>query len=164
MKTLEEFHYKEFKDTNIRKYSIVENSLDVVLTLPETLTHLYSSDIHSMYQNMNQDDVIKSTAEEVTRAAQIIRADGFFVVIGNTGHDNKIDQCFWHNSESGLDSSDNSISSIKDKCSKGEVYPLQKILELLAFLAKNSYVTLGNSVHPPSQWNSPRRPLEWTFS
>jgi hypothetical protein len=92
MKTLKEFHYTEFKETQIRKYWIVENSLDVVLTLPETLTHMYSSDIDSMYQNMNRDCVIKSTSAEVKRAAEIIGADGFFVVIGNTGHGNKIDQ------------------------------------------------------------------------
>jgi hypothetical protein len=124
MKTLKESHHKEFKETKIRKYWIVENSLDVVLSLPETLTHMYSSDIDSMYQNMDQECVIKSTSEEILRAAEIIGADGFFVVIGNTIYGNKVDQCFWYNSESGLDPSDQSLSSIKDKCGKGQIYPI----------------------------------------
>jgi hypothetical protein len=54
MKTLKNFHHKEFKETGIRKFWIVENSLDVVLSLSETLTSMYSSDIDSMYQNMDQ--------------------------------------------------------------------------------------------------------------
>lgn len=147
MKTLKEFHYKEFRDTKIRKYWIVENSLDVVLSLPETLTHMYSSDIDSMYQNMDQNCVINSTSEELLRAAEIIGADSFFVVIENTTHGNKVDQCFWHNSVSGLDPSDNSLSSTKEKCSNGQIYPLQNIINLLIFLVKNSYITLGTSVH-----------------
>lgn len=74
-------------------------------------------------------------------------SDGFFVVISNTGLGNKADHCFWHNSESGLDPTDNTISSTKDKCSKGVFYPLQSILRLLKFLVKNSYVVLGTSVN-----------------
>jgi hypothetical protein len=53
MKTLKEFHTQEFRDTGIRKYWIVENSLDIILSLPEVLTSMYSSDIDSMYQKMS---------------------------------------------------------------------------------------------------------------
>jgi hypothetical protein len=147
MKSLKDFHHKEFKETKIRKFWIVENSLDVVLSLPETLTDMFSSDIDSMYQNMDQNCVIHSTSEELKRAANIAKADGFFVVIANTGLGNPADQCFWHNSESGLDPTDNSISSIKDRCSKGVFYPLDSIIRLLEFLVRNSYVVLGKSVH-----------------
>jgi hypothetical protein len=119
----------------------------VVLTLPEVLTHMYSSDIDSMYQNMDQECVIKATTEEILRAAQITRADGFFVVVSKTGNDNKVDHCFWHSSDSGLDPTDNTISSTKDHCSKGEIYPLQNVIALLSFLVKNSFVSLGTSVH-----------------
>jgi hypothetical protein len=40
MKTLKDFHHKEFQETGIRKFWIVENSLDIVLSLPETLTSM----------------------------------------------------------------------------------------------------------------------------
>jgi hypothetical protein len=147
MKTLRDFHYKEFQETKIRKYWIVENSLDVVTTLPEIITSMTSSDIDSMYQNMDQDCVIRATSEEIMRAADIVGVDCFFVSLGNTSHGNKTDQCFWYNSESGLDPTDNSICSTKEGCSRGEVYPLQNILNILIFLIKNSYVALGNSTH-----------------
>jgi hypothetical protein len=147
MKALKEFHAKEFKDTGLRKYWIVENSLEIILSLPETVTSMYSSNIDSMYQKMNQNNVIESTSEEIRRATAIIQADAFFIVVGDTSLGNTIDQVFWYNSESGLDPMDQSISSTKDKCSKGVVYPVQNIINILIFLVQNSYVTLGNSVH-----------------
>jgi hypothetical protein len=147
MKTLKEFHAKEFQETGIRRFWVVENSLDIVLSLPEVLTSMYSSDIDSMYQKMNKENAIKSTAEELQRVATITGADSFFVVIGYTSLGNHIDQCFWFNTDLGLDPTDGSIPSTKDRCSKGEVYPLQNIINLLVFLVRNSYVTLGNSIH-----------------
>lgn len=147
MKTLEEFHAKEFQETGIRRIWVVENSLDIVLSLPEVLTSMYSSDIDSMYQKMDQKNVIKCTAEEIQRAATITGADSFFVAIGDTSLGNHTDHCFWFHTYSGLDPTNGSIPSTKDQCSKGEVYPLQNIINLLVFLVKNSYVTLGNSIH-----------------
>jgi hypothetical protein len=58
-----------------------------------------------------------------------------------------VDQAFWYSTESGLDPTDRSIPSTKDKCSKGVVYPVQNIVNILSFLVHNSYVTVGNSVH-----------------
>lgn len=58
MKTLKDFHHTEFKETKIRKFWILENSLEVVLSLPKTIIDIYSSDIDSMYQNMDQQCVI----------------------------------------------------------------------------------------------------------
>lgn len=136
MKTLKDFHYNEFKETKIGKFWIVKNSLDVVLTLPESLTDIYSSDIDSMYQNMDQTCVIRSISEEVTRAANIVYADGFFVVISNTCFGNTDDHCFWHNSESGLNPTDNSISSIKERCSKGVFIPFKASFDCSDFLSK----------------------------
>jgi hypothetical protein len=75
METLKEFHAKEFKITGIRRFWIVENSLGIILSLLETLTSMYLSDIDSMYQKMNQDNVIEFTAKEMQRAATIIGAD-----------------------------------------------------------------------------------------
>jgi hypothetical protein len=49
MNTLKDFHSKEFKDTGIRRYWIVKNSLDIILSLPEVVTSMFSSDIDSMY-------------------------------------------------------------------------------------------------------------------
>jgi hypothetical protein len=112
-----------------------------------------SSDIDSMYQNMDQDCVIRATSEEILRAAEIIGADCFFVSLGNTSHGNKSDQCYWYNSETGLDPTDNTISSTKEGCSRGEIYPLQNVLNNLKFLIKNSYVALGNSSHHQIQGN-----------
>jgi hypothetical protein len=147
MKTLKNFHSKEFTDTGIRKYWIVENSLDIIHSLPEVLTSMYSSDIDSMYQNMKQGNVTDATSEELRRAASIVGANAFFIVVSDTALGNKVDQVFWYNSESGLDPTDQSIPSTKPKCSKGVVYPLQNIINILVFLVHNSYVTLGNSVH-----------------
>jgi hypothetical protein len=58
MNTLKEFHAKEFGETNIRRYWIVKNSLDIILKLPENVTNMFSSDIDSMYQKTNQENVI----------------------------------------------------------------------------------------------------------
>jgi hypothetical protein len=71
----------------------------VILSLPDVLTSIYSFDIDSMYQKINQTNVIDSTTEEIRRAASIIGADFFFVVIDDTALGNKIDQTFWYNSE-----------------------------------------------------------------
>jgi hypothetical protein len=147
MKTLKTFHSREFAKTGIRKYWIVENSFDIILSLPEVLTSMYSSDIDSMYQKTNQGNVTDATSKELRRAASIVGADAFFIVVGDTALGNKVDQCFWYNSESGLDPTDQSIPSTKNKCSKGIIYPLQNIINLLIFLVQNSYITLGNSVH-----------------
>jgi hypothetical protein len=111
------------------------------------LTSMSSFDIDSMYQNMDQDCVIRATSEEIGRAASIVVADGFFVVLGTKSLGNRVDQCFWHCSESGLDPTDQTISSTKDKCSKGQIYPLQNIINILEFLVRNSYITLGTCVH-----------------
>jgi hypothetical protein len=94
MKTLRDFHAQEFRDTVIRRYWIVENSIDIILSLPKVLTSMYSSDIDSMYQKMNQSNVMDNTTEEIRRAATIIGADAFFVVVGDTCLGNKIDQVF----------------------------------------------------------------------
>jgi hypothetical protein len=147
MKTLKEFHAKEFQETGIRRYRIVENSLDIVLSLPKVLTSMNSSDILSMYQKMNQENVIESTAEGIRRAATIAGADSFFVAIGDTFFGNHTDQCFWFDTETGLDPTDGFIPSTKDKCSKGEDYPIQNLINILIFLVKNSYVTLEKSIH-----------------
>jgi hypothetical protein len=96
---------------------------------------------------MSQDNVIEATTEEIRRAISIIGADVFFIVVGDSCLGNKVDQGLWFNSQSGLDPVDQSISSTKNKCSKGVIYPLQNIINLLIFLVKNSYVTVGNSVH-----------------
>jgi hypothetical protein len=48
LNTLKDFHAKEFANTGIRKFWIVENSLEVVLSLPTVLTDMFSSDIDSM--------------------------------------------------------------------------------------------------------------------
>lgn len=99
MKILREFHYKEFQETKIRRFWILENSLDVVATFPEVITSISSSDIDSMYQNMDQDCVIRATSEEILKAAGIVGADCFFVVLRTTSHEKKTDQCFWYNLE-----------------------------------------------------------------
>lgn len=138
---------KNLGNPGIRKYWIVKNSLEVILSLPKVLTTMFSSDIDSMYQKMNQSNVIDSTAEEVRQAATIIGADSFFVVVGDTSLGNKIDQAFWYNTESGLGPTDQTLLSTKHNCSKGVVYPLQNIINILIFLVQNSYVTVGNSIH-----------------
>jgi hypothetical protein len=58
-----------------------------------------------------------------------------------------MDQVFWYNTESETDPTDQTIPSTKDKCSKGVIYPIQNIINLLVFLVTNSYVTLENSIH-----------------
>jgi hypothetical protein len=69
MKFLKELHHKGFNETRKKIYSIIENSLDVVLSRPKTLTHMYFSDIDSIYQNIDQDCVISI---ETSRAAEIV--------------------------------------------------------------------------------------------
>jgi hypothetical protein len=87
-----------------------------------------------MYQKMIHSNVIDSTAEEIQRAASIIGADAFFIVVGDTALDNKIDQAFSFNSELGLDALDRSIPSTKERCTEGVVYSLQNTIKILTFL------------------------------
>jgi hypothetical protein len=91
------------------------------LSLPEKLAHIFFSDIDSMYQKMDQSNVFDRTLEEILRAASLVGVNSFFIVVGDTSLENKVDQGFWHNTESGLDPTDGSLSVIKDKFSKGEV-------------------------------------------
>jgi hypothetical protein len=53
----------------------------------------------------------------------------------------------WYNSASGLDPTDQTISSTKDKCSKGVIYPLQNIINILSYIVRNSFVSLGDSIY-----------------
>jgi hypothetical protein len=84
---------------------IVENSLEVVLSLPAVLTDMFSSDKDSMYQNMDQGCVIDATSAELRRAAGIVGADAFFVVIYDTIYGNPADQAFWHSTQNGTSES-----------------------------------------------------------
>jgi hypothetical protein len=163
MKTLKEFHTKEFKYTGIRKYWIVENSLDIFFLLSRGADKYVLLRYRFDVPKMNQASIIESTAEEIRRAASIMEADSLFIVVGDMSLGNKIDQAFWCNTESGLDPSDKSIPSTKDKCSKRIVYPIPNIINILSFLVQNSYVTIGNSVHP-DQRNPPRGTLQWLSS
>ena len=146
MKALRDFHAEEFRTTKLRKYWIVENSLDIILSLPECLVSMVSSDIDSMYQKMDQTNVIDRLREEIVRAASITGADSFFIAIGNTVLGNRIDNGTWFDCASGLDPTDKSLPSEKENCSKGVVYPIQNILNILEFLVKNSYVSLGDAL------------------
>lgn len=146
MQTLRDFHAEEFRTTKIRKYWIVENSLDIILSLPENLVHMVSSDIDSMYQKMDQENVIKQLRTEIQRAASIVGADSFFLAIGNTSLGNSIDNGSWFDCTSGLDPVTKSLPSEKEYCSKGAIYPIENILNILEFLVKNSYVSLGNAI------------------
>jgi hypothetical protein len=130
-----------------RKFWIIENSLDLVLSLPEKLTDIFSSDIDSMYQNMDQNCVIEASSNEIRRAAHIVGADSFFVVIHNAIYGNKSDQVFWHNTTSGFNPVDHSLSCLKIGCSKGSVYTVDRIVQLLEFVVKHTYVTLGSSIN-----------------
>lgn len=120
LNTLKEFHASEFRTTGIRRFWIVENSLEVVLSLPAVLTDMFSSDIDSMYQNMDQNCVIEATSAELRRAAGIVGAVSFVIVIHNTIYGNPADQAFWHNTENGLNPVDHSI---------GFAYKLRKCIE-----------------------------------
>jgi hypothetical protein len=91
-KTLKKHHAEEYRLTNVRKFWIVENSLESVLTRPDVIDSMFSSDIDSMYQNMDQDTVILSVSIELERAAQIVHADDFAVVIYDTIYGNADDE------------------------------------------------------------------------
>jgi hypothetical protein len=119
----------------------------VVTTLPDITTSITSSHIDSMYQNMNCECVIRTTLEEITKAAAIAGADSFLVSLGNTSHENKTDQCSWYDSVSCLDATDNSICSMKEGCNNGNIYFLQNMINVLAFFIKKSYIVLENSTH-----------------
>jgi hypothetical protein len=147
LNTLKDFNAREFAETDIRKFWIAENSLEVVLSLPAVLADMFSSDIDSMYQNMDQDCVIEATSAELRRAAGIVGADAFFVVIHNTIYGNPADQAFWHSTQNGLNPVDHSISALKDGCRKGVLYNIDRVLQLMTYIVKNTYVTLGNSTH-----------------
>lgn len=83
----------------------------------------------------------------IRRAADLIGADSFFIVIATTQSGNRVDQAFWHDTASGLNPVDKSISCLKEGCGKGVLYPIQQILDILEFVLQNTHVTLGDSVH-----------------
>jgi hypothetical protein len=93
LNTLKEFHAKELRETGLRKWWTVENSLEYVLARPEIIKDLFSSDIESMFSKMDQATVFNAVSTEVRFAAQLVHANAFFVVIYDTRLGNSADEC-----------------------------------------------------------------------
>jgi hypothetical protein len=95
---------------------------------------------------MDQDQCdIEATSAELRRVAGIVGADAFFVVIYNTVYGNPADQVFWHSTQNGLNPVDHSVSALKDGCRKGVLYNIDRVVQLMAYVVKHTYVTFGTS-------------------
>jgi hypothetical protein len=99
-----------------------------------------------MYQNMNQDAVIHCVGVETQRAAMLIGADSFYIVIYDTIYGNADDEVSWFHSTTGLNPQDGRVPSLK-RADKASIYSIATILRLIAYIVKHTYVALGNSVH-----------------
>lgn len=144
--TLRDHHQKELELTGLRKWWIVVNSLEYVLKRPEVIGHIQSSDIDSMFSKMDQTTVRLTVNEVIRSAAQVVQANGFYVVLYNTVNGNHDDEASWYDTISGLDPVANTPPVLK-RTSKGVAYSLERICELVEYVVQHTYVTLGSSVH-----------------
>ena len=56
---------EEFQLTGVRKLWVIENSLEFVLSRPEQIDHIFSSDITNMYSELDQQFVAGAVDQEV---------------------------------------------------------------------------------------------------
>jgi hypothetical protein len=106
---------------------------------------LFSSDIDSMFSKMDQETVYHAVKTEVLFAAQVAKANAFFVVLYDTIHDNAADKACWFDAAAGIDPNTGLPPDLR-RANKGVAYSLERICQLGDFVVRNAYVTLGNSV------------------
>ncbi len=129
--TLKHFHMFEFEQTGIRKFWLVENSLDFVLTRPDEILHIFSSDVDSMYHNLDQDFIYHAVLEEVRFAMiHISQVDRVYVSLGNSN--NQDDFASWSDHDVPLPLS--------------TFYTLDMISKLLSHILTDSFFTVGDAV------------------
>jgi hypothetical protein len=98
-----------------------------------------------MFSKMDQDTVCQAVREEIYFAAQTVNANAFFVVIYDTQLGNSADEGCWYDSFTGLDPTAGQQPSLR-RSYKGVAYSLERICQLILYVVKNAYVTLGSSV------------------
>ncbi len=129
--TLKHFHMFEFERTGIRKFWLVENSLDFVLTRPDEIIDIFSSDVDSMYHNLNQDFIFHAVLEELRFAMiHISNTDRVFVSLGKS--DNQDDYASWLASDVPMPTF--------------SFYTVDMISNILSHILSDSYFTVGDTI------------------
>ena len=132
--TLQKKFTLEFESTGIRKLWIIENSLEFILTRPDHIRHIFSSDINSMYTNLDQAFVIRAVTREIENAAHHMSVRCMKVRLHTTSYGNQRDLAIW---------SDCNNQQLRFK--QG-LYTLNQIHNLLHFVVKNVYFTVGSAL------------------
>ena len=132
--TLQTHYTQEFRHTKIRKLWLIENSLEFVLARPERIDHVFSSDINSMYTELNQDFVIDAVTREISNAASIANSPCMSVKIHNTKYGNRADNASWSGCHR---------HPVRPNIG---IYHIHDIPALLQFVVKHVYFTVGNAL------------------
>jgi hypothetical protein len=134
LSSLQEKYTLELKNTGKRKLWMIENSLEFVLTRPSRIDHIFSSDINSMYTNLNQDFVIDAVTREVYNAAIYSNSRCIRVKIHDTTYGNRVDTASW---------SDCNIRVFRSKIA---IYSIYDVPSLIRFVVRYVYFTVGNAL------------------
>ena len=136
-----------FRDTGNRTWWIVENSLDFIVTAPDTMTDVFSSDLESMYDNLDQSFVLESVFEEIVSASSIEGQMAISVRLHDTEHGNTNDNAFWgHVDPMNPDTDYITYELYSDALNADGTYvsPIKRILE---FIITKVYVQVGSVVY-----------------
>ena len=139
LSTLQEKYTVEFKNTGIRKLWMIENSLEFILTRPSRIDNIFSSDINSMYTNLNQEFVIDAVTREIYNAAIHSNSRCIRVKVHDTAYGNRVDTATW------------SPCDIRVFRSKIAIYSIHDIPSLIKFVVHHVYFTVGNALFHQTQ-------------
>ena len=138
LSTLQRKYAAEFQATGLRKLWLIENSLEFVLTRPEHIRHIFSSDINSMYTNLDQTFVINAVSLEILNAANHVSTTYVKVRLHTTKYGNQVDSAVWSNSRAQL------------RLGEG-LYSLHQLNRLLDFVVKHVFFKVGNALFRQTQ-------------
>ena len=125
---------EEFRVTGVRKLWVIENSLEFVLSRPENIDHVFSSDINSMYTELDPHFVEVAVGQEVHFAFQISGFQCVLTRIYDTPAGNHKDTAFW------------SPCNVPLNRQRMAVYTIAQIRALTTFVLYNVYFTLGTAL------------------
>ncbi len=131
--TLRDFHAQEFALTGIRKYWLVENSLEFILTRPDTINDIFTSDVDSMFHNLHQQFIFEAVSSEVQFTYLHVTRASCIMVRLNQYSDG--DKAFWHHTH-----------HADEAYMKGTgCYTRHDIISMVLHVLRNIYVQAGDA-------------------
>ena len=134
--TLQSHHEREFAATGTRKFWLIQNSLDFIISMPaDSIESMFSSDVDSMYPNLDQTFVINAVYAEMCFAAGLGGHDGLLVTLHTTARGNNRDGAAWA-----------TTPWAQDDVSRSSFYSLTTLRRILTFVVTHAYLTVGGIV------------------